>query len=735
MRCPSAIADESGRMLALAEYGLDEEKVLPDLEPVVHIAARMFDMPVAAVNMIGSDHVFFAASVGIGEADMRRDVSFCAHAITQNDVMVVLDATIDPRFHDNPLVTGPAGIRFYAGIPLHAPSGHALGALCVIDSRPRTSFSQQDRERLKDLARLASDKLELRRLENARRDGPIHFEDVAVSSPTPIVCFNEQRVITFWNPAAAAVFGFEAAEVVGEPLSALAVVSDLPLMEMIDSLIRNGQPSISGSVREAVGLRKNGPSFPIEISLFSWTQNDQQHFGAMLTDITERRQQEDQLYRLANFDNLTGVANRSLLYRRLTEELASGTPIAILAVGLDNFKDVNDTLGASAGDSVLATVAGRILQSTRPVDTLARIGSDEFAILLPMNADAHRASSFAETVIAAVSGPILVGTHEVRVTASCGIAISPQHGRQTEELIGNADLALYQAKTGNRGHHFVFVPSLREEAIERRMVYADLHRAVEAREFELFYQPQIRISDGTTVGAEALIRWNHPQRGRLAPNAFLPALASGSLAGVVGDWVLETACAQLAAWRASHPRLLRIGVNLFSAQFQKGDLDTRVASAIRRYQLPPETLELEITENIILDQDNVILESLQKLRALGVCIAFDDFGTGYASLSMLKDYPLTRIKIDQEFIRNICTSRRDEATVAATIQLARNYDLEMIAEGVETHEQLDKLIELQCDEAQGYLFGKPMPAAEFSRLLCSAEAGPGSKRPQLAAQS
>ncbi|MFP5227188.1 MAG: putative bifunctional diguanylate cyclase/phosphodiesterase, partial [Acidobacteriota bacterium] len=584
MRCPSVVADESDRLLALAEYGLDENEVLPDLEPVVHIAARMLDMPVAAVNMIGSDHVFFAASVGIGECDMRRDVSFCAHAITQNEVMVVPDATLDPRFHDNPLVTGSAGIRFYAGIPLRSPSGHALGALCVIDSRPHSSFSEQDRQRLKDLGRLASDKLELRRLENARSHRSFRFEDIAITSPTPIVCLDEERTIRFWNAPAAAMFGYSLAEGVGMPFERVVPAGDDPLMRMIEKFICSGQPSVGGSVQEAQAVRRDGSAFPIEISLFCWSQEGRRHFGAMLSDISDRRHREDQLFQLANFDDLTGAANRSLFQRRADEELASGHPTAVLALDLDNFKDINDTLGCSCGDRVLAAVASRILSRIRPTDTLARIGGDEFALLLPQSGDAHRALSVAEAVIAAIGRPLQLDAHEVRVAACCGIAISPVHGRTTEELMGNADLALYQAKATGRGCSSVFVPSLRREAIERRNCHAELPRALEAGEFELFYQPQIRIADGTTVGAEALIRWNHPRQGRLSPAAFLPALEGGTLAAAVGRWVLETAFSQLASWR-SEGSSLRMGVNLFAAQLRTAEFDAQVADLLRRCNL------------------------------------------------------------------------------------------------------------------------------------------------------
>ena len=733
MRCPSVIVDEPDRLLALAEYGLDEEEILPDLEPVVQIAARMLDMPMAAVNMIGSDHVFFAASVGIGACDMRRENSFCAHAITQNEVMVVLDATLDPRFHDNPLVTGQAGIRFYAGVPLRSPSGHALGALCVIDSRPRSIFSPHDGQRLKDLAQLASDKLELRRLENGRQNNGFRFEDIARTSPMSIVCFDTDQKITLWNAAAGATFGYADIEVLGRPLHELLPINDGPLAITIDSLLHTAPPTIRGSVCEAVAVRRDGSTVPIEISPFSWTEAGKKQFGALLSDITEQRRQEDLLHRMANFDALTGAANRSLLLRRITAELGAGAPVSVITLDLDHFKDINDTLGTSAGDQILSTIARRMQQCIRPIDTLARTDGDEFAILLPQVGDTLRSSEVAESLMATVATPIRVRGQKVQVSASCGIAVSPAHGQETEDLLSNAGLALHQARAEGRGRPFVFVRSLRVEATARRSTEAELRQAVEATEFELYYQPQVRARDGVIVGAEALLRWNHPQRGLLTPGEFLRALEGGPQACAVGDWVLDMACKQLAQWRANKAPALRIGVNLFSEQFHCRDLEERVARSIERHKLPPDALELEITERIILNSDSHTLRSLERMRAMGVCIAFDDFGTGYASLSLLKDYPLTRIKVDQSFVRNMCTSRRDEATVAAAIGLAQVYDLEVIAEGVETREQLNKLIELSCDEVQGYLFGKPMPAAAFADSLrrqaaASPAAGPAAQR-------
>lgn len=717
MRCPSAIEDEAGRLIALSEYGLQDQEVVPDLEIVVRIAARMLDTPMAAVNMIGSDRVFIVAGQGVGEFDMRREVSFCAHAITQNEVMVVPDATMDERFHGNPLVSGPAGVRFYAGVPLFSPDGHALGALCVLDTIPRPVFAEEDRERLKDLARLASDRLEHLRLHRARQGSATRFEEVAVNSPTPIVCFNQAHRLNFWNKAATTLFGYSAEELSGKSLQLLIPKSDTHLTDMLDALLYPEHALTSDRVTEALGRRKDGSLLPIKVSLFSWQHDGQQCFGAMLEDITEKLEQTNRLIRLENFDELTGLANRALFQQRVVQALEEGTRHALIAVDLDNFKDINDTLGLSAGDHVLSIVADRMLQSIRLSDIAARLAGTEFAILLPQLTEPQLASSIADGLIAAIARPIVVENHEVRVVASCGIAFSPQHGRLAEDLMGSANLALYQAKALGRGCSSVFTPALRSEAEQRRISFTELHRAVEEQELELYYQPQVRISDCAIVGAEALLRWNHPEKGCLSPGYFLRTLESCSLAGTVGDWVLETACAQWAHWNDLLHTPLRIGINLFSAQFDKSGLDRQVAQVLDRYHIPPQSLELEITENIILNRDELILEPLRHLREIGICIAFDDFGTGYASLSMLKNYPLTRLKIDQSFVRNMCASRRDEVTVAAAIALARNYELQVIAEGVETREQLDRLLLLSCDEVQGYFFGKPMPASDFLEML------------------
>ena len=719
MRCPNAIADEEGRLNALSEYGLSAEATLASLDPIVEIAARMFDCPAAAVNLIGADAAFFAASSGIGECDMNREISFCAHAITQDEVLVVEDARLDPRFHDNPLVE-QGFIRFYAGVPLRSPSGHALGALCVIDGEPHARFDEGDRARLQDLGRLASDRLELRRLERATELLPSRFEASAATSPNAVICFDSNAHITAWNLAAARMFGRGAAQAIGQPIDILIAEEDRAMIHAgIDRVLAGGIPGDTAT--ELTGVRQNSERFPAELHWSRWREGASLHFGTIVRDMTDLRREKDQLYQLANYDRLTSLPNRNLLHRHIQEALEMGPAPALVMIDLDGFKDVNEMFGQAVGDSILKVIGERLIDTVQLGSTVARIGGDEFAVLLSGMTDPLRLSNIAKQIVAAIAAPIHANGQELRIGASCGLAIAPDHGDTVEALISSADLALFQAKTGGSGRSFLFIPALRAEAVARRMYDAELHRAVENEEFVLFYQPQIRLRDDALTGAEALIRWKHPTRGLLAPSAFLPALEKSVLAATVGSWVIRTACAQVKEWRRRHPEF-RMSVNLFAAQFRTGDLAEVVAHALRACKLPPDALELEITENIVLDQEALVLPQLHEIRRSGVALSFDDFGTGYASLTLLKTYPVSHIKIDRSFIQAVQTSTHDHAIVAALLDLTRQLGLEVIAEGVENEAQYDFLKLRGCEEGQGYLFGKPVPADLFEEQFWPVEA-------------
>jgi len=428
---------------------------------------------------------------------------------------------------------------------------------------------------------------------------------------------------------------------------------------------------------------------------------------------------------LAHFDQLTGLPNRVSLHKHIDailKQCASDPPrpIAIATLDLDGFKDVNDTLGHPVGDRLLQEVALR-LTSVSDAARVYRVGEDKFVVALENCGDPVVAAAVVETIQKSLAGQFDLDGHQLFITASVGIAIAPAHGSSVDDLLANSELALYDAKAAGGRSFRLYAPTLRARAKHRRELDTELRRACVNQEFVLHFQPQVRSSDGAVIGAEALLRWHHPERGILAPGAFIDALCESAVATETGRWILTAACKTAASWRAKGLPSIRMGVNLFPAQFRNGSLLRDVERALSESGLPPEALELEITENIALGREEGTLSPLKALRAKGIGIAFDDFGTGYASLSYLTRYPLTRIKIDRSFIQKIGTQSagEDTAIVRSIIVMGRNLGLEVIAEGVETTAQADFLKTEGCHELQGFLFSKPLPADAFEHYLRS----------------
>jgi diguanylate cyclase (GGDEF)-like protein len=443
---------------------------------------------------------------------------------------------------------------------------------------------------------------------------------------------------------------------------------------------------------------------------------------AVERDISSRKMNEQRLYLMAHRDALTGLANRTVLQNSLAQLAGGVDPAALLLIDLDGFKTVNDTLGHFAGDQVLVEVARRLEACARAGDITTRLGGDEFAVLLAGVGDLSVASEISDRIIANIARPLAVDGQPVDIGASIGIVIYPAHGGDPVRLFANADLALYRAKAEGRHCSRLYHPSLREELENKLLRDAELLHAVEHNEFELFYQPRVRLADGAVLAAEALLRWRHPAKGLLTPAAFLVALESSPLAARIGDWVMQTAGEQAAAWRREGLADLRVAVNLFGAQFRAGGLVEKLAHAAARVNLPAEALEIEITEAAILRHDDDIAVPLTQLRALGFGIVFDDYGTGYASLNLLKRYPFSGLKIDKGFTQAICETSADAAIARVVISLGKAFGLAVIAGGVETAEQARSLAADGCMQAQGHYFGRPVTAADFTALYVSGAA-------------
>ena len=705
--------DELSRLRELLSYDVLDTPPDADLDRLVRLASRLFKSSISLVSLVDDERQFFKARFGLDASQTPRDMSFCSHAVVDCEMLVVNDALADARFATNPLVTGHPGIRFYAGAPLITPSGRGIGTLCVIDDAPRASFTDEDRALLRDVADLVMDRLEMRRLDAAARISRHRFQGIAGTSPDAIVCADAGGVIRFWNGAAERIFGYSADEAVGMRFTSM--VRGTAEGQQVLSTRTDDADDIRWRTRSAefIGTRKNGETFPLELSTSSWGEGISLTYGAIGRDVSERRDNEARLFRLARIDALTELANRDTFQRVLEQRIEDRLPTDLLMLDLDGFGDINDLLGHVAGDAVLRTVAQRLAESFSDARLVARMGGDEFGILLDPTTSGASIVARIQAAIELVAKPIAVERTEVSVCISVGRAQYPADAASGKALLSNAVLALSQAKRQGRNAQHFFVPELREMVATRKRLEDELARAHRNGEFELFYQPQIDLAAGRLIGAEALLRWNHPQRGLLAPVEFLDVLEAGPDAADVGAWILDTACMQAAQWRKARNADFRVAVNLFGLQLKHIRLAEQVAGALERAGLPASSLDLEITENTLINDTGLVLSSLRSLRQAGVGIAFDDYGTGYASLSLLKRLPITRLKVDRSFVSNVVSDPEDAAVVQAILYLGRSFGLKVVAEGVETAAQEDFLRAIGCDEVQGYRYGRAVAAEAF----------------------
>ncbi|KRR21108.1 histidine kinase [Bradyrhizobium lablabi] len=571
------------------------------------------------------------------------------------------------------------------------------------------------------VAAIALDEINIRDL--LGRVAESRFQRVAMSLGDGLICTDSRYLITVWNPGATAIFGYRPEEMIGRPFDEICARDEaLPTSSFS---IESAAHLAAGSVVEFDGRRSNGEVFPVEASFSGWQGADGFQFGAILRDISVRKREAERVKYLAEHDTLTGLINRNTLHAQLDTKIsadeASGDKVALLVIGIDGFQQINDMLGHTCGDLVLRAISQRLAAATPPTGLVARLSGDEFAIAVPTSDIAENLSRFAEQIGDSFDAPLLAGSRHLRVKVSIGAAVCPGDGRRADELLSNAHLALSRAKATNRGGHVLFEDSIRRELEKRLTLEAELALAAERNEFELFYQPQLRLADGRLMGAEALIRWRHPERGLISPAEFMPVVNTSPISERIAEWVLQTACAKGAAWeRAGHK--LRIGVNLSPSQLESGGLAVSVAQVLASTGLSPTSLELEVTEDILLHDEQGALNTFLEIQELGVRLVFDDFGTGFASLSYLKKFPLDGLKIDRSFVLGLLTNPDDAAIVSSTIGLSKQLGLSVIAEGIEDEATADFLVRMGCEEGQGYCFGKPMPARDFEAKFLTAPA-------------
>ena len=528
------------------------------------------------------------------------------------------------------------------------------------------------------------------------------------------------------NATACSMFGYTSAELMQIGPAQLGAGTLDECCTAYDELIASNGANVLVS---SILTRRDGSSFQAEVHRQVQQTRSDWVIVAVVRDITERKLAESRLHHLAHFDVLTGLPNRALFYETLKNTLQhgqkNGAHIAVLFIDLDHFKNINDTLGHGCGDALLTQFGERLQRCTRQRDTVGRLGGDEFAVILVMPDDVQVAGVVATKIKESLRTPFLLKGHEVMITASIGVALSPDDASDHDALIGYADTAMYRAKLAGRDTFRFFTAQMNVDMLARLEMEKALRKAIERDEFVLYYQPKVQLDSGKLVGVEALLRWARPEHGLISPQQFIPVLEETAMILPVGTWVIETACAQIRCWIDAKMPPLQISVNVAGRQFVEGDVVGDVTRALARHQIPAELLELELTESSLMANTERTIESMRQLKKLGVQISIDDFGTGFSSLAYLCRFPIDKLKIDIAFVRNITTNQDDATIVRTIIQMAHSLKLNVIAEGVEKIAQLDYLREHGCDQIQGYYFSRPLPLRELQQLIDEKKCLPG----------
>jgi len=691
------------------------EKLNPEMTCIVMLLdpeSKFFSKCVANNSPIFFRTAISRVEIGIGFGS-------CSAAVFTGERVVVENIATHPYWISLKDLAMQARFGACCSQPIRSSSGELLGTFAIYHNEPH-QHSKFDLSVLEQSARLAAIAIERKMIEQNLQIAAIAFE-----SQEGMLVTDANRVILRVNSACTHITGYPEDEIIGKHPGMLSSGRhDMDFYaSMWESIVSTG--SWEG---EVWNRRKNGEVYPAHLTFTAVKGRDGTtvNYVATLVDITSRKSAEEEIQHLAYYDSLTGLPNRRLLMDRLSQALVTSTRGkgggAILFLDLDHFKTLNDTLGHDVGDLLLKQVSERLTSCVREGDTVSRIGGDEFVIMLEGLSDsifeaARQAELICEKILDVLNQAYHLNSYEYHSTTSIGATLFSGHEVGSDELLKQADIAMYQSKTAGRNAIRFFDPVMQEVINNRAVLERELHKAFDNDQFQLHYQLQVN-NLGQALGAEALIRWMHPERGMVLPFHFISLAEEIGLILPIGKWVIDTACAQLKIWQqSSFTKDIVLSINVSAKQFRQTDFVEQVQDAVNRHGINPTLLKLELTESLLLEDVEEIIVTMTTLREIGVQFSLDDFGTGYSSLMYLKRLPLNQLKIDQSFVRDLITDVSDQAIVHTIIAMAKSLSLDIIAEGVETEEQLQFLLNKGCTSYQGYLFSRPLPIVQFEELL------------------
>lgn len=689
----------------------------PDIfsQSLCEFVADVCRAPMAYISLLDDKMQIVQAGVGADLKPIPREDTICNITITGDQPLVILDAQADDRVKNLAIVTGQPAIRFYAGAPLKTLSGERMGALCIADTRARTGFSPEEVERLVQAARLLMEHYEQRR-EGFPAKTAANFINATELS---MISVDRQGRIQFVNNSLLKLLGYERSQLIGHDVEVI-----IPMRfrashhQGFERLSDKKGPLLDGKTVEVFARHSNGNEIPIEITLSAWNDESGLGIGGIINDISERRERDKRLLRLANQDPATGFNTRHRFEELVDQHCQTHRAGTLLLIELDGLKETGDRLGQDIFDTLLQNIAVRLPRALDRDTLIARLGEEQIGVLVQSAQTVDDARALSQAVMEELLLPFDVGT--VRLKLGAAIGYSLRHETTTaREWMANADFALAHARKAGGNSCTAFEGHLEITSQQRRVARDELLEALRRQQFVLHYQPQVLLETGELYGIEALIRWQHPEKGLLLPGHFLPALEQSAISLDVGAWVLNEATRQLGEWIGKGLPPIKMGMNLFPSQMRGSDLPAQMSELSQKYGIDPKWLELEITETATLEDEGRAFELISELRDLGIGIAFDDFGTGYASLGSLQRYPITTLKIDRGLVRDLLTRQHDAAITRALIMLSHDLGLKTIAEGIETLDQQIALRLMGCDYGQGYLYGKALPACEIEAMLAS----------------